>query len=277
MKTYINLAVYTLITGLLLAGCNNNEQASDTYNEQADTVVINNPDTGYTKPVDVSAIPIDTNLVKAQVAVTNKQMQSLSKVKDANLKNLALENLTAQLSYIDAAVDTTTSLKPNNVCVYPSTIRDLKDGISLQAYDFKKGEEYKLGLMGFLGVDIQNDSKITIVEFSQSGSVQCEGKILPYGIGARLMLQVIKKKRNAKLETPQQITASVIFDRTEVKYSVKTFGITGPKTASLVKSGILSENTYNDFINAMADMIVDAYKGGDNGYVITPLYMPLKQ
>lgn len=276
MKIYNQLAVYALMSAFFISSCTNQSNSNKEDNDQ-DTIVIRNIDTTYKKSINVSQISIDTNLLKAQIAVTNKQINSLNNIKNAEFKASALENLSAQIFSIDAIVDTSKASMPQSAaCVYPSSIRDLKDGILLQGYDFKKGDEYKLGLMGFFNVDIQNESKVTVVEFSQSGSTQCEGKTLPYGIGARLMLQVIKKKRNAKLETPQQITASVIFDRAEVKYNVKTFGITGPKTASLIRSGILSENTYNDFINAIADMVIDAYKANSE-YIINPQYMPLKQ
>lgn len=264
-----------LIFILLNVNCNTSDKSSVSTDDRKDSIMIENIDTTYKKPIDVSKIHIDTNVIKSQYNILKNQ-EILIKAHNNVFKREALNNIVLQMSSFTALIDTTSISQVKSNCIYPSTIRDLKDGISLQAYDFKKGDEYSLGLMGFFNVSLQTDERITVVEFSQTGSSVCDNKTLSYGIGARLLLQVIKKKKNAKLETPQRITASVIFDRAEVKYSIKTFGITGPKTAPLIKSGTLSENTYNDFINAIADLIVDAYKPNSE-YIITPQYLPLKQ
>ncbi|WP_276366240.1 hypothetical protein [Chryseolinea sp. H1M3-3] len=158
----------------------------------------------------------------------------------------------------------------------PTRIQDLKDGVILDAYEFKRGDEAKLGFLGFLNVEIADDEKITVVEFSQTGSQVCNGNQLKYGIGARMMMRVRSKKRSAKLNTPQQITASVIFGKAEVTYSLKTFGVSGPGVGNLVKLGTLTENTYQEFMQGISDLIVDAYNN-NSAFVINPQPLFLNQ
>lgn len=73
----------------------------------------------------------------------------------------------------------------------------------------------------------------------------------------------------AKLNTPQQITASVIFDKAEVTFSMRTVGITGPSIASLNKAGTMSENTYTNFMTEVSKLIVEMYKD-NSGIIIKP-------
>jgi hypothetical protein len=308
MKTTNYLAVF--FSAFLFAGCSdgNSDTGSSSYEEapdpqaselppptlSVDSMTYGSPDSYYEEnsaslnptvltyndylgrqPYQVSTIKIDTTLVKVQFSAINSQIDYLNEIAPANGR-LEVENLNALKAIISQVVDTNDLLNLTSNCRQPIGINDLKDGISLESFDFLKGDEQKLGLMGFLNVNISNFYKVTIVEFSQIGSVVCNGKLLPYGVGARLMLQVTKRRKDAKLETPQQITASVVYNRAQVRYSIKTFGITGPKTAALIRSGTLSENTCSDFINAIADVIVDAYKK-DSEYIIFPQYLPLRQ
>ena len=273
MKSHNLFSFIYLIIIVIISSCDNQSSIKNVDNEQ-DTVSIDNVDTTFKKSINVSKILIDTNLIKAQLLLVNKQIDQSNNIKNKDYRALFLNHLYDQISSIDAFVDTSKASLTKSSCIIPSSIRDLKDGVSLLSYDFHTGDEKKLGLMGFLNVDILKDSKITVLEFAQFGSSQCEGKNLPYGIGARLMLQVTKKKKSAKLETPQQITASVIFEKAEVKYSMRTFGISGPKVSQLIRAGILSENTSNDFINSIADIVSNAYSPTSD-YVITPQYMPL--
>ena len=159
--------------------------------------------------------------------------------------------------------------------VRPKTIRDLTDGVLIDAYSFDKGDEKKLGLFGFFNIELSDKQKVIIVEYSQEGTQYCDSKPIKYGIGARLMMKVNKSKRNAKLNTPQQITASVIFGRAEVTYSLKTFGITGPGIGKLNKTGSLSEDTYQEFIQQISNLIVEMYKK-ESSFIVVPQPLPLK-
>jgi len=151
----------------------------------------------------------------------------------------------------------------------PKDIRDLKDGVIVDAYDFFDGDEKSLSFLGFLNVDIKKHERVTVIEFAQKGSQNCNGKILRYGIGARLMMRVISAKKRAKLDTPQQITASVIFGHATVKFSMHTFGITGPGVARLNKVGAITEDTFSNFIAEISNLMVEAYR--ENGdYIIAP-------
>ncbi len=158
----------------------------------------------------------------------------------------------------------------------PSKIRDLKDGVIVDAYEFYKGDEKKLGFLGFANVNIKEEEKVTVVEFAQHGSQNCNNYLLKYGVGARLMMRVTSSKRRAKLETPQQITASVIFGQASVKFSMRTFGITGPGVSRLNKVGTVTENTYSNFMSEISNLIVDVYKDTSE-FIISPQPLFLKQ
>jgi hypothetical protein len=151
----------------------------------------------------------------------------------------------------------------------PKGIRDLKDGVSIETYEFEKGNEAELGFLGFANLSISNKEKITVIEYMQYGSVLCKNKMLKYGVGCRLMLRIRKHKRGAKLNTPQQITASVIFDKAEVSFSMRTFGITGKGVARLNQAGTFTENTYTNFMTEVSNLIVDIYSN-DSDYIILP-------
>lgn len=151
----------------------------------------------------------------------------------------------------------------------PTGIQELKDGVVIDAYDFFDGDEKALNLLGFFNIDIKKEERITVIEFLQKGSVYCKGELKKYGIGARLMMRVTSHKKKAKLDTPQQITASVIFGQATVKFSMHTFGITGPGVANLNRVGSITENTYSSFISGISDLLADAYEGS-NQYIIAP-------
>jgi len=156
-------------------------------------------------------------------------------------------------------------------CILPTEvgIQDLKDGVIIDAYDFFDGDEKALSLLGFFNVDIKKQERITVIEYLQKGSLDCDGKVKKYGIGARLMMRVTSHKKKARLDTPQQITASVIFGKATVKFSMHTFGITGPGVANLNRVGSITENTYSSFISGISDLLAEAYEGS-NQYIIRP-------
>jgi hypothetical protein len=151
----------------------------------------------------------------------------------------------------------------------PTGIHELKDGVLIDAYDFVDGDEKALNILGFFNVDIKKQERVTVVEYLQKGSTKCEGKVNKFAIGARLMMRVTSHKKNAMLETPQQITASVIFGKATVKFSMHTFGITGPGVADLNRVGSITENTYSSFISGISDLLSKAYEG-NNQYIILP-------
>ena len=158
---------------------------------------------------------------------------------------------------------------PSCQAIAPKTIQDLQDGVIIDAYDFFDGDEKALGLLGFLNIDIKKQERITVIEYLQKGSSTCHDKIKHYGIGARLMMKVISHTKKARLETPQQITASVIFGQATVKYSMHTLGITGPGVAHLNMSGSVTENTYSSFISSISNLLKEAYDGTGQ-FIICP-------
>lgn len=153
--------------------------------------------------------------------------------------------------------------------IAPKSIQDLKDGVVIDAYDFFDGDEKALGLFGFFNVDIKKQERVTVIEYLQKGSVICNNKTKQYGIGARLMMRVTSHTRKARLDTPQQITASVIFGQATVKFSMHTLGITGPGVANLNMSGSVTENTYSSFISSISDLLKQAYEGTEQ-FIICP-------
>lgn len=47
----------------------------------------------------------------------------------------------------------------------PKSIKDLKDGVIIETYEFEKGDEEKLGLLGFFNLEFGEREKVTVVEF----------------------------------------------------------------------------------------------------------------
>ncbi|RIV47529.1 hypothetical protein [Flagellimonas pelagia] len=219
-------------------------------------------------------IKIDENFK----SVFEPQSSTLIKIDEADydmdkfteqLKNLELSNAAIKKEDIDYLV-------PADCWEdRPKSIEDLTDGVLIDAYSFEKGDEGKLGLLGFFGVELSKKQKVIVVEYSQEGTQRCDGENYKYGVGARLMMKVTKSKRNAKLNTPQQITASAIFGRAEVTYSLKTFGITGPGVAGLSKSGGLSEDTYQEFLQDISNLIIEMYKD-ESQFIVDPKPLPIK-
>ncbi|MET1258585.1 hypothetical protein ABV409_04555 [Flagellimonas sp. DF-77] len=158
---------------------------------------------------------------------------------------------------------------PEFLCKVPTTIEELSDGVVIDAYDFADGDEKSLGLLGFFNVNIKKHERVTVVEYLQRGSMHCNGKVSKFGIGARMMMRVTSHNKKARLDTPQQITASVIFGHATVKFSMHTFGITGPGIADLNQIGSINENTYASFISGISELLAKAYDG-DGRYIIKP-------
>ena len=155
-------------------------------------------------------------------------------------------------------------------------IEELTDGVLIDAYSFDQGDESKLGLLGFFNVELSKKQKVIVVEYSQEGTQYCGDKRIKFGIGARLMMKVTRSKRSAKLNTPQQITASVVFGKAEVTYSLRTFGITGPGIGKLNKTGSLSEDTYQEFIQEISNLIVEMYKN-ESSFKVVPQPLAFKK
>lgn len=158
----------------------------------------------------------------------------------------------------------------------PKTINDLKYGISLDSYKFEKKTQAKLGFLGFGNVELEDKETAIVVEYKQAGTQVCNNMQLFYGVGARILMKVQSKKRNARVDTPQQISASITYGDANVSYSVKTFGIVGPGVSRLIKSGTMSENTYTDFLNEISALIIDSYQNSSS-FTITPQPLFLKQ
>lgn len=250
---------FVLLT-LLITACNNKKSPAEATEATGETDEIIVTDSISKSNIDVSKMQITND----RKTLFLKLLDNEKRAGEGTQESTGLDTITQNFIRLGNCYKT-----------YPKRISELTDGISLEAYEFRKGDEVKLGLMGFLGIDIKTDEKITVVEFAQIGSKPCEDIINAFGIGARMMMRIRSTKRGAKLNTPQQITASVIFGKAEVSYSMKTFGITGPGTASFVKSGTVSENTYNEFINQIATLIVEMYKP-QSTYIITPQLLPFK-
>ena len=154
----------------------------------------------------------------------------------------------------------------------PTTIEDLTEGLSLTTHLFNKDNQSAISLFGFGNINIGKNQQVIIVEYFQTGNHFCQENTTRYGIGARMMIKATQKKRSAKLNTPQQISASITFEYAEAEFNIKTVGITGPGTTKLIQAGKLSEDTYSKFLNSISNLILDAYEAkGD--YRITPQKM----
>ena len=265
--------IYILATSLvLLYGCQQPikpEFIKDGKTYIIDTLLITDTSNAL-KPVKASAIVLDKNL--------EKFANSYSKLLEskAMLNSLIAIDFSSPSSLDSTGIVEIPKEYIQCMSTAPKTIKDLRDGVVVDAYEFKKGDEGKLGFLGFLNVDISDDEKITVVEFSQFGSQICVNKQLKYGVGCRLMMRIKEYKRSAKLNTPQQITASVIFGKAEVTFSMRTFGITGPGVSRLNKVGTVNEDTYKSFMEEVSNLIVDVYNK-DSQYDVNPQPLFLKQ
>lgn len=249
MKTKSILLI--AIIALMLGGCDN------------DGTVQTDPNTKEFIPLSVDSIRLEPELEQAlQTYKSNSDQKGL----------VATDSL-----FNDGYIEIPERFKK---CLDDSTaprgIRDLKYGMSLDAYKFDKNSQAKLGFLGFGNVDIEDNETVIVVEYKQTGTQRCDNLQLFYGVGARIMMHIKNKKRNAKVNTPQQISASVTFGRADVLFSVKTFGITGPGVARLIKSGTMTENTYVEFLNEISSLIVDAYSDTTK-FEIAPQPLFLKQ
>lgn len=248
MKTK-NLFLIFAIGLVMLQGCDDASQED--------------PNSKKFEPIEVGEIELHPSLIKALNNYSSSQIKISVSLFDTPRGNGYIEIP----NEFKQCIDSSTS---------PKNIRDLKYGLTLDAYKFDKDDQAKLGFLGFGNVNIENKETIIVVEYKQTGTQLCNNYQLFYGIGARLMMHIKKTKRSAKINTPQQISASVIFGKADVIFSVKTFGITGPGVARLVKSGTMTENTYTEFLNEISSLIVDAYSDTTK-FIIAPQPLFLKQ
>lgn len=268
MKTKIFILVCTIC---LIAACKESKKDVE--------------DTSAPPPEENGEITADMEDVEFEsYLISLPQDEVVSETIDQLNLNLSPAEINAFSNAYKTNADKTTTLVPSDIpdilppdCWIdrPKTIQELTDGVLIYSYSFDKDDQAKLGLLGFLNVDITNKQKVMIVEYSQSGSQYCNDKKLKYGVGARLMMKITNYKNNARLNTPQQVTASVIFGRAEVTYSLQTFGITGAGIAQLNKTGSLTENTYPEFRENISELIQDIYSE-DSSYIITPQLLPLQ-
>jgi hypothetical protein len=249
MKTK-SILLFTMIA-IILGGCDN------------DGTVQTDPKTKEFIPLNADSIKLEPELEQA-LQIFNKSSDQKGLVAADSLFNDGYIEIPERFK---KCLDSSTA---------PKGIRDLKYGMSLDAYKFDKSNQAKLGFLGFGNVDIEDNETVIVVEYKQTGTQRCDNLQLFYGVGARIMMQIKSKKRNAKVNTPQQISASVTFGRADVLFSVKTFGITGPGVARLIKSGTMTENTYVEFLNEISTLIVDAYSDTTK-FEITPQPLFLKQ
>jgi hypothetical protein len=151
----------------------------------------------------------------------------------------------------------------------PKSIHELTEGLKFESYEFNTRNFANLSLLGFTTNGLEKNMKVIVTEYMQTCKVHYKGNNYIYGIGARMMMRISKSSFRAKVDSPQQVTASVVFGRATVKYNLLTIGIVGPGTESLLRSGALTEDTYTNFILAVSKLIVDAYKDTST-YIITP-------
>jgi hypothetical protein len=249
MKTK-SILLFILIA-IIIGGCDN------------DGSVQTDPKTKEFVPINVDSIKLEPELEQV-IQLFNKNSNQMGIVSEDSLFNDGYIEIPERFK---RCLDSSTA---------PKGIRDLKYGMSLDAYKFDKNNQVKLGFLGFGNTDIEDNETVIVVEYKQTGTQRCDNLQLFYGVGARIMMHIKSKKRNAKVNTPQQISASVTFGRADVLFSVKTFGITGPGVARLIKSGTMTENTYVEFLNEISSLIVDSYSDTTR-FEITPQPLFLKQ
>ncbi len=171
-------------------------------------------------------------------------------------------------------IDPNNPHKPNSnsdcQATRPSSINDLTEGLRLRTHNFNRDNQIGLGLFGFGHVNIGKKEKVVLVEYLQTGKHFCKNETTRYGIGARMMMKITTKSKQAKLNTPQQISASVTFGYCSVVYELDLVGISGEATSNFIKmGGNLDGDTYNEFIDSVTDIVSAAYNNEER-YVIDP-------
>jgi len=209
---------------------------------------------------------------KSSSAINDFMIEKSNDLTDASYL-ASWKNSTAQIEHLKT-LDLPYSFLTNDCYENkPETIQDLTAGLSLRAYKFDRNNQASLSLFGFGNVNLGRKESVILLEFLQTGNHICESKVNKYGVGARMMMKIISKKNRAKVNSAQQISASVTFGLAEVEFSMKTLGITGPGTATLVNQGAMTENTYSNFLKSVSNLIVDVYKA-ESSYFIDPQLIP---
>jgi hypothetical protein len=173
---------------------------------------------------------------------------------------------------IDSALKmNNSSIPPEYNCLAdaPKNITDLTSGVRVLTYQFDRNNQIGLSLLGFAGVNLGSHERAIVVEYCQTGDKYCNDKNIEYCIGARMCMKINIINHNAKVETPQQVAASVTFGYVNVTYEIITVGITGSGVADLVRQGTMTESTYTDFLTKIAGIIIDIYKPNSQ-YIISP-------
>lgn len=185
----------------------------------------------------------------------------------AKLNHTLKEYLEVEQNQFQSLGDSYDCIKRNA----PKTILDLNDGIRFHSYELNSNDSTILNLIGFSNVNFKRNTKLVVVEFSQTGSFNCHKEKHTFGIGARMLLKIKVKGFGigVKLDSPFQIAASMIYGKVSVSYSVVTFGIVGAQTTKLLKTGNLSEDTYSNFVTDISEIINLAYQK-DSGISIKP-------
>lgn len=285
----INLLFGLIILSLI--GCNQKNKNCDFDKEfeidgkryAIDTLLISESTTESIKYFDET--DIESSLLKSNYSTnsalalykSNSAINDLMIEKSNNFVNSEFvadwNNMSVQTDYLKSKNLDFAFLESNCYENKPKSIRDLTAGLSLRAYKFDKDNQGSLSLFGFANVEIGRKESVVLLEFLQTGNHICESNPEIYGVGARMMMKITSKKRRAKINSPQQISASVTFGLAEVEFSMKTIGITGPGTANLVNQGSMTENTYSNFLKSVSNLIVDAYKA-ESSYFIDPQLIP---
>ena len=144
------------------------------------------------------------------------------------------------------------------------------NNVSMRSYYFNKKNKGGLKLLGFGGFDISKNQVVCVVEYSQKKIIPCDDDYLTWGFGIRMMMHIKKADKNAKLDSPTKIAASVTFGYASASYSVQTFGVAGPGIADFIEAGDdMTSNTYSRFISLTANFVREIY-GEQNNYNITP-------
>jgi hypothetical protein len=257
MKMHLFKTVFLLSTVLILSNQTYSQQESQETQEKA--ILINSK---------LNEIELNPDLME----VLRESVKLNDETKKSNI-NLVLDPTKLNGGYLKIPEEFKKCIDSLNA---PKTIKDLTRGLTLDSYRFDKENQAKLGFLGFGNVEIMDKETVIVVEYKQTGTQRCDDFNLFYGIGARLMMHIRENKRSAKVNTPQQISASVVFGKADVTFSIKTFGITGPGVAQLVKAGTLNEDTYIEFLNQISNLIVDIYKQ-ESAFIVDPQPLFLKQ
>jgi len=176
------------------------------------------------------------------------------------------------LFYSDAINASATNVVANAVTPPPTDKAGLTDGWGIYSYSLSYDAAAKLGLP-LIDLGASADSKIFIYDliFYKNAYDASNNLVGRYGVGVRLNISATSINGSASFSGLEAIAASAEFQYAEVKYTIETFGLSGPKiTMAAPPAGSYDISHHVQLFQAI-DKLKEAYE--DPTTVVTPEFI----